>query len=78
MYMYVGIRRIHELIPDQAASLGHNPKVKHETTRVVVLVQPVPISLIVPDHPPEVGARQLKVRFLFLATDDKVKIPKKS
>lgn len=35
MYMYVGIRRIHELIPDQAASLGHNPTVKHETTRVV-------------------------------------------
>ena len=40
--MYVGIRRIHELIPGQAASLGHNPTVKHETTRMVVLVQPVP------------------------------------
>ena len=42
------------------------------------------LFLIVPHHPPQVGARQLqvrrrlKVRFLFLAPNDEVKILKKS
>lgn len=44
--MYVGIRRTHA--PFTSVSLGHKPTAKHETTRVVVLVQSVPfeISLI--------------------------------
>ena len=43
---------------------------------------PIPFNLWtilpIPNRPPEVGAQQLKVRFLFLAPDDSVKFLKKS